>query len=66
MIVAGQGTAALEMLEAVPDLDVIVAPVGGGGLAAGAAIVAAGWAGARASSASRWKTMRPLRRSWPA
>lgn len=45
MIVAGQGTAALEMLEAVPDLDVIVAPVGGGGLAAGAAIVAAGLGG---------------------
>lgn len=41
-IVAGQGTAALELLEDVPDLDVIVAPVGGGGLLAGTALAAAG------------------------
>src|SRR6476660_3923341 len=31
-VIAGQGTVALEMLEAQPDLDAIVAPVGGGGL----------------------------------
>lgn len=37
-IVAGQGTAALELHEQVPDLDVIMAPVGGGGLLAGTAI----------------------------
>jgi threonine dehydratase len=39
-IIAGQGTAALEFLEDVPDLDVIVCPVGGGGLLSGTAIVA--------------------------
>ncbi len=32
---AGQGTIGLEMLDAVPDLDIIVVPVGGGGLASG-------------------------------
>jgi threonine dehydratase len=36
---AGQGTAALELLEEVPDLDVLVAPVSGGGLIAGCATV---------------------------
>ena len=40
LIVAGQGTVALEMLDAVPDLDAIVVPVGGGGLIAGMAIAA--------------------------
>jgi threonine dehydratase len=39
-IIAGQGTVALEMLEKVPDLDVLVVPVGGGGLIAGCAIAA--------------------------
>jgi threonine dehydratase len=37
-IIAGQGTIALEMLEEVPDLDVLVIPVGGGGLIAGNAV----------------------------
>ena len=37
-IIAGQGTAALELLEDVPDLDVVMTPVGGGGLLAGTAI----------------------------
>ena len=37
-VIAGQGTAALELLEQVPDLDVVIAPVGGGGLAAGTAV----------------------------
>ena len=37
-IIAGQGTIALEMLEDVPDLDVLVFPIGGGGLIAGNAI----------------------------
>jgi len=41
-VIAGQGTAALELLEDVPDLDVIVAPVGGGGLLAGTALAARG------------------------
>lgn len=34
-VIAGQGTVALEFLEDVPDLDVMVAPVGGGGLISG-------------------------------
>ena len=37
-IIAGQGTIALELLGQVPDLDAIVAPVGGGGMIAGIAI----------------------------
>ena len=44
-IVAGQGTVALEMLAEAPDLDVIVAPVGGGGLVAGCAVAVAGLGG---------------------
>jgi threo-3-hydroxy-L-aspartate ammonia-lyase len=39
-IVAGQGTAARELLEEVPDLDVIAVPCGGGGLLSGTAIAA--------------------------
>jgi threonine dehydratase len=39
-IIAGQGTITLEVLEVVPDLDVLVFPVGGGGLIAGNAIAA--------------------------
>ncbi|HZN41413.1 MAG TPA: threonine/serine dehydratase [Planctomycetota bacterium] len=38
-VIAGQGTAALELLEDVPDLDVVITPVGGGGLCAGTAVV---------------------------
>jgi threonine dehydratase len=37
-VIAGQGTIALELLEDVPDLDAIVAPVGGGGLVSGIAL----------------------------
>ena len=39
-VIAGQGTVALEMLEDVADLDVLVIPIGGGGLIAGNAIAA--------------------------
>ncbi len=39
-VIAGQGTIGLEILEALPDVDVIAVPVGGGGLAAGIAIAA--------------------------
>jgi len=39
-VIAGQGTAALELLEDVPDLDVVIAPLGGGGLLSGTAIAA--------------------------
>ena len=41
-VIAGQGTTALELLEEIPELDVIIAPVGGGGLISGAAIAATG------------------------
>jgi threonine dehydratase len=37
-VIAGQGTAALELLEQVPGLEVVLAPVGGGGLASGTTI----------------------------
>ncbi len=40
IVAAGQGTVAVEMLEAVPDLDVLVIPVGGGGLISGCAVAA--------------------------
>src|SRR5580692_10786330 len=40
LIVEGQGTAALEMLEDWPDLDALIAPVGGGGLLSGSATIA--------------------------
>ena len=39
-VMAGQGTAAIELLEDVPDLDLIMCPVGGGGLLSGAAMAA--------------------------
>jgi len=39
-VMAGQGTAALELLEEIPDLDVICTPVSGGGLLSGTAIAA--------------------------
>jgi threonine dehydratase len=40
LIIAGQGTIALEMLEEVPDLEMLVIPIGGGGLIAGNAVAA--------------------------
>lgn len=39
-VMAGQGTAVLELLETVPDLDLILCPVGGGGLLCGTAVAA--------------------------
>ena len=41
-VIAGQGTAALELLEDVPGLEVVIAPIGGGGLLSGTAIAAKG------------------------
>jgi threonine dehydratase len=38
--IAGQGTAALELLEDMPELDAIVVPIGGGGLISGCAVIA--------------------------
>jgi threo-3-hydroxy-L-aspartate ammonia-lyase len=40
LVMAGQGTAALELLEEVPDLDLLLVPVSGGGLIAGCATAA--------------------------
>ncbi len=40
VIIAGQGTAAVELLRDIPELDVVVVPVGGGGLIAGTCIAA--------------------------
>jgi threonine dehydratase len=40
LIIAGQGTIGLEMLKAVPELDTLVVPIGGGGLISGIAIAA--------------------------
>jgi threonine dehydratase len=37
-VISGQGTAALELCEEIPDLDMVIAPVGGGGLLSGTAI----------------------------
>ena len=40
LVMAGQGTVGLEMLDAVPDLDTLIVPIGGGGLISGIATVA--------------------------
>jgi len=41
-VIAGQGTAALELFEEVGDIDTVIAPVGGGGLLSGTALAATG------------------------
>lgn len=41
-VIAGQGTAALELFEQVNDIDTVIAPVGGGGLLSGTALAARG------------------------
>ncbi len=41
-VICGQGTASVEFLEQIPDLDIIIAPVGGGGLLSGTAIAVKG------------------------
>ena len=41
-VMNGQGTAALELLEEVPDLDIVMSPLGGGGLLSGTAIASKG------------------------
>ena len=51
LVMAGQGTAALELLEDVPDLKAVVVPVGGGGLLAGTATALLGFDGVRAYGA---------------
>jgi threonine dehydratase len=42
IVIAGQGTAALELLEEASDLDAVIAPIGGGGLLSGTVIAAEG------------------------
>ncbi len=64
-VIAGQGTVGLEILEELPDVEVIVVPVGGGGLAAGIA-AAAGDRAARAVigvQAALASTLRPSLRA---
>jgi len=62
-VMAGQGTATLEFLEQVPALDVIIAPVGGGGLLSGTAIAASGrhsveiWGAEPAGADDTWRSM---------
>jgi len=52
-VIAGQGTVALELLEDVPDLDLVVVPCGGGGLVSGMAVaVRARWPKARIVASS--------------
>ena len=41
-VIAGQGTAALELIEQAETLDIVIAPVGGGGLLAGTALALSG------------------------
>jgi threonine dehydratase len=43
LVISGQGTASKELLEEVPDLEVIITPVGGGGLLSGTSIYAKGF-----------------------
>ena len=64
-IIAGQGTAAVELLEDYPDLDIIMAPVGGGGLLSGIAIGSKGmkpeilvWAGEPTGANDAWKSFK--------
>lgn len=40
VVIAGQGTVAIEMIQALPGLDVLIVPIGGGGLISGMAIAA--------------------------
>jgi len=61
-IVAGQGTAGLELCDEVRDLDVLVAPIGGGGLLAGCSLAArAGGRSRRTRSRTGSSRRRPAR-----
>ncbi len=59
-IIAGQGTVALEMLEDVPDLDILVVPIGGGGLISGMA--SGGQGAAQRHARIRRRVARPIAR----
>ena len=60
---AGQGTAALELLVDVPELDLLVTPVGGGGLIAGCSTVAQGAAPGDSHRRRRARSSATTRRS---
>ncbi len=55
-VVSGQGTAALELMSQAGPLDALLVPIGGGGLASGAALVAAGGTG---STKAEWSSDAP-------
>ncbi len=64
-VIAGQGTAALELLAEVDGLDLVVAPVGGGGLLSGTAIAVAAlspetavWGAEPAGADDAWRSLR--------
>ncbi|WP_242922604.1 pyridoxal-phosphate dependent enzyme [Caulobacter sp. CCUG 60055] len=64
-VIAGQGTAALELLAEVPDLDAVVAPVGGGGLMSGTSVAVRGsgaqarlWASEPEQADDAWRSWR--------
>jgi len=63
-VIAGQGTAALELLEDVPDLDVVMAPVGGGGLLSGTALAVSGSGTDCRTVAAEPKAVDDAYRSW--
>ncbi len=65
LVIAGQGTAALEFLTEVPNLDALIAPVGGGGLMSGTAVAARGlgrpiqlWATEPQQANDAWRSWR--------
>ncbi len=60
LVIAGQGTIALEMLEQAPELDMLVVPIGGGGLIAGNAVAAEA---KKPRSRSSGRRRRSIRRS---
>jgi threonine dehydratase len=67
VVIAGQGTVALEMLAARPDLDALVVPIGGGGLIAGMAVAAKAikpdievWGVEAARCPSAWNALKGL------
>jgi len=63
-VIAGQGTAALELLADVPDLDVVMVPVGGGGLLAGTALAVTGLSPGSATVAAEPETVDDAYRSF--
>jgi threonine dehydratase len=72
LVIAGQGTAALELLTDVPELEAVMGPVGGGGLMSGTAIAVAGsrpevavWGAEPAAADDAFRSLRDGRRFPP-